>query len=192
MTNTIYVANACGHDDTCQSFGTVSVIDGATDTVTAIIDTGGFEPFGIAVNAVTKIYAVNVCGTNSDCATGTVAIMNKSMKTTTSVNAQSYPFFPEVDAVTNKIYVVNAFCNKVQHHGITCNNGPGSVTTIDGATGNVVNLALGDARSSWPRMQRRTASMCPILATTPRRSLPEPVPARCSSWRPAVPHRRYP
>ena len=46
--------------------------------------------------------------------------------------------------MTNKIYVVNSFCDKLQHEGLTCSNGPGSVTAIDGATGNTVNIAIGD------------------------------------------------
>ncbi len=60
VTNKIYVANACGNDPTCQSPGTVMVIDGntlATQTVTV-----GYVPDDLAVNPVTnKIYVSNFC-----------------------------------------------------------------------------------------------------------------------------------
>ena len=73
-------------------------IDGASNTVTATVNTQGFVPFGIAVNVVTnKIYAVNACGTSSGCDTGTVTIIDGATNLTSSVNVQSFPFFAEVD-----------------------------------------------------------------------------------------------
>ena len=60
-TNTIYVANSCGTDPACgrNSPGTVTVIDGATNTVTATVTVGLF-PLFLVVNPVTnKIYVTN-------------------------------------------------------------------------------------------------------------------------------------
>ena len=62
VTNRIYVANQCGSDPTCASDGTVSVIDGASNTVIATV-TVGSRPYGVAVNSVTnQIYVANICG----------------------------------------------------------------------------------------------------------------------------------
>ncbi|HZL68959.1 MAG TPA: hypothetical protein VFC29_16685, partial [Candidatus Limnocylindrales bacterium] len=61
VTNKIYVGNACGNDLTCKSAGTVSVINGATNSVVpvAVGDTG-LNPALLAVNATTdRIYVPN-------------------------------------------------------------------------------------------------------------------------------------
>ncbi len=66
-TNKIYVVNNCGNDPNCASNGTVTVIDGATNTVTATV-TVESNPFGVAVNPATnKIYVANICGTDVTC-----------------------------------------------------------------------------------------------------------------------------
>jgi YVTN family beta-propeller protein len=146
VTNKIYVANACGNDVNCQSHGTVTVIDGATNNTTTV-DVGAFRPFGVALNAVTdKIYVVNVCGNDPACASaGTVTVIDGATNNTTPVNVESFPYFAAVDSVTNKVYVVNAFCNKLKKHvGLDCSSGPGAVTAIDGATNNIVPVTVGD------------------------------------------------
>src|ERR1039458_10287626 len=62
LTNKIYVANHCGNDPACASGGTVSVIDGVSNTVVATVTTGS-HPYSVAVNSVTNnIYVSNNCG----------------------------------------------------------------------------------------------------------------------------------
>ncbi len=197
VTNQVYVVNNCGDDPNCASTGTVTVIDGATNTITATLNVGAgpyfaavnpvtnkiyvansscslkqlpcsnpgsvtvidgatnatttlslvdFAPFGIAVDAVTnKIYVVDTCGADPNCAgSGTVTVIDGVTNNSVPVNVGTYPFLLAIDAVTNNIYVVNAFCNKLEKHvGLTCSNGPGTVTAIDGATNKTVSLGIG-------------------------------------------------
>src|SRR5271165_5007753 len=65
-TNKTYVAN--------YSDGTVTVIDGATNSTTTV--TVGFYPYAVAVNAATnKIYVANSCGSDPNCnSLGTVTV----------------------------------------------------------------------------------------------------------------------
>jgi YVTN family beta-propeller protein len=150
VTGKVYVANGCGDDPTCASQGTATVIKaGGPQT----IPLGGYEPFGLSVNPVTnEIYAVNSCGASLPCGSsaGSVTVIDGSSDTvepSSPVNVGLFPYFAEVDAVTNKVYVANAFCNKLTRHtGLTCSSGPGTVTMIDGLTKNtvVVHAGIGD------------------------------------------------
>ncbi|MGA7753163.1 MAG: hypothetical protein WCB05_10030, partial [Candidatus Sulfotelmatobacter sp.] len=72
VTNTMYAVNDCGNDPTCNSLGTVTVINGANNS-TASVNVGAY-PYVAAVNSVTnKIYVANQCGTDLTCnSVGTV------------------------------------------------------------------------------------------------------------------------
>ena len=147
VTNKIYVPNACGNDPTCQTYsGTVSVIDGASNTVVATITVGSF-PYWAAVNTATnKIYIANTCG-DPTCQTysGTVSVIDGVSNTVIeTVTVGSFPYAPVVNAVTNKIYVPNSCGNDP-----SCSpspHSPGTVTVIDGATNNTVSVNVG----VWP------------------------------------------
>jgi hypothetical protein len=67
--NKIYVTNVCGDDPTCQSPGTVSVIDGTTlSTRTVTIGFSGSSPHAVDVDSqANKIYVTNGCGSDSTC-----------------------------------------------------------------------------------------------------------------------------
>ena len=60
-TNRIYIANYCGNDPACgtTSPGTVSVIDGATDTVVATITVGLQSEFDILNLKTNTLYVSN-------------------------------------------------------------------------------------------------------------------------------------
>jgi DNA-binding beta-propeller fold protein YncE len=90
----------------------------------------GILPQGTAVNPVTnKIYVVNSCGNDPNCASsGTVTVIDGPTNNTLSVNVGAFPDTAAVNAVTNKIYVVNN-CGS----DLTCSS-DGTVTVIDGAT----------------------------------------------------------
>ncbi len=76
VTNKIYVANN-GYD------GTVTVIDGATNTTTTVA--AGTDPELVAVNSVTnKIYVP----TKQD---NTVTVIDGATNNTTTVNVREYP-----------------------------------------------------------------------------------------------------
>ncbi len=116
-TNKIYVGN----------FGTntVSVIDGATNSVTAILTVGvaGSAPISVAVNSVTnKVYVANQ-------SSGTVAVINGADNTVATVAVGSSPAMVAVNPVTNKIYVANQNSN--------------TVTVINGADNSTSTVTTG-------------------------------------------------
>ena len=132
--NKIYVPN-CGNDPSCTaSPGTVTVIDGATNTVIATVNVG-VRPEAVAVDSAThKIYVANNCGSDKLCGSvGTVTVIdpNNNYKTV-SVKVGFFPIALAVDSMTDQIYVVNSCGNDFE-----CQSA-GTVTVIDGGTNNVV------------------------------------------------------
>ncbi len=128
-TNKIYVVNTCGSDPSCSGGnGTVSVINGLTNTVDATI-TVGVVPEWLVINPVTnKIYVTNRHS-------NTVSVINGATNTVTkTINVGSHPTYGDINTVTNKIYVVN--------------NGNGQGTTmsvIDGNTDtNIATVTVGN------------------------------------------------
>jgi len=90
----------------------------------------GSYPQSSAVNSTTnKIYVVNYCGNDPNCASsGTVTVIDGPTNNTLSVNVEAFPVTVAVNSVTNKIYVVNN-CGS----DLFCSS-DGTVTVIDGAT----------------------------------------------------------
>jgi YVTN family beta-propeller protein len=117
VTNKIYAVNA--------GDSTVSVIDGATSTVTDTVTVGSIsDSYGtaVAVNPVTnKIY---VAGSFA----GTVTVIDGATDATTTVTVGSIPKGIAVNPVTNKIYVVDEG-----------SMGTSTVSVIDGATNTVTD-----------------------------------------------------
>ena len=132
-TNTTYVVNYCGDDPSCQSNGTVTVVNGATLSTQEVAV--GVEPYSVAVNSVTnKIYVANLCGSDPTCqSNSTVTVIDGATLSTQTVNVgyssgSQSPFGVAVNSVTNKIYEVDG-----------CGSDPscqsnGTVTVIDGVT----------------------------------------------------------
>ena len=90
VTNKIYVCDWSG--------GSVTVIDGASQTATATV-TVGSNPNNVAVNPVTnKIYVPN-SGSN------TVTVIDGATNATTTLSGVQAAAFVAVNPVTNKIYV---------------------------------------------------------------------------------------
>jgi DNA-binding beta-propeller fold protein YncE len=137
ITNKIYVANGCGANGSCNSAGTVTIIDGATlATQTVNVD---IQPYGVAVNETTnKIYVANTCGTNSNCTgTGTATVIDGTSLATQSVALDYLSYDVAVNATTNKIYIDN-------YYGTDPNgNSAGTVTVLDGATLSTTRVAVG-------------------------------------------------
>jgi YVTN family beta-propeller protein len=108
-TDTVYVAN--------YGSGTVSVIDGATDTVTATIMVGS-APVGLAVDGATDtVYVANA-------GSGAVSVIDGSTNmVTATVAVGTEPEGVAVDKSTDTVYVAN--------------NGSDTMSVIDGATNNV-------------------------------------------------------
>jgi YVTN family beta-propeller protein len=111
VTNRIYVTDECGTDPTCsfQNNGTVSVIDGATNSVIATI-TAGNDPRFVAVNPATnKIYVSN---RNTDNVTVIDGATNTVIKTIT-LGSGTHPNVIAINTLTNKLYVNNQAVNSV-------------------------------------------------------------------------------
>jgi YVTN family beta-propeller protein len=125
-TDKIYVVNKIP--------GTVSVINGATNTVTATIVVGSLgciltsdcNPIGVAVDPSThKVYV-----TNSDDAT--VSVINGTTNTVVAtIDVRNNPQAVAVDPSTHKVYVGTGQFN--------------SVTVIDGATNTVIATTPNDS-----------------------------------------------
>jgi YVTN family beta-propeller protein len=142
-TDTIYAANDCGSAETCSSTspGTVSVINGTTNTVTDTI-TVGQGADAVAVDQVTDtIYVANgcfpaVCSSPAN----TVSVINGATNlVTATINVGLFPSELAVDETTDTVYVAIA-CGSDP----TCNS-PGSVSVIDGSTNTVtttVNVGI--------------------------------------------------
>ena len=128
--NKIYVANYCGNDSSCQSAGTVTVIDGATDHTATV--TAGFSPYDVRANPLTnKIYVPNFCGNDVNCqSNGTVTVINGADNSTATVTVGPAPYQAAINTATNKIYVANA--------------GGNTVTVIDGATNATTPVTVGN------------------------------------------------
>ena len=142
LTHTIYVANYCGNQFGCNATpapGTVSVIDGATNTVTSTV-TVGDGPGVILVNQVTnKIWVLNSCGNNLNCeisgdnshTIGTVTQIDGATLATTTANTGQGSGAMTVNAVANKAYVSN--------------NTDNTETFIDGITLATATVNVGSA-----------------------------------------------
>jgi YVTN family beta-propeller protein len=141
VTNQIYVPNNCGHDVSCHTHsGTVTVIDGVSNTVTATV-TVGSGPDQAVVNSITnKIYVANSCGNDPTCtypySGGTVTVIDGVTNNPTTVDVGIHPDALDVNSVTNKIYVANQ-C------GDDPNCGSSTMTVIDGATLATTDVAIG-------------------------------------------------
>jgi YVTN family beta-propeller protein len=122
VTNKIYVDNYCGNQFGCNANpapGTVSVIDGATNSVTGTV-TVGYGPVIILVNNVTnKVWVANSCGNVSNCVIsgddsqviGTVTQIDGATLATQSVNTGKGQAAMAVNAVANGVYISNSTDN---------------------------------------------------------------------------------
>jgi YVTN family beta-propeller protein len=126
VTNRIYVANG--------GATTVTVIDGATDTVLTTVDISN-TPEYVAINRVTnKIYVARFSSPYG------VAVIDGATNATTFVAGQVGPSHVAINETTNRIYVINS---------------GGSVTVINGASDSVIttiNNSNSGANFSNPRM----------------------------------------
>jgi len=144
LTNQIYVVNQCGHDYSCRSNGTVTVINAVNNVNTTTSVPIGAHPGAVALNPVTnKIYVANLCGYDPTCRTHqeTVTAMDGITLATPTFSVgfdQGYVADPvAVNPVTNKIYVL-----------ADCGNDPNcqsasAVTVIDGTTNSTVMVPVG-------------------------------------------------
>jgi YVTN family beta-propeller protein len=149
ITNKIYVVNHCGNDpngcttDGSGASGTLSVIDGATNTVTNTLNVG-IEPGVVLANTVTnKIYVGNACGSNPQClisgqaTTGSVTVIDGVTLGIQTVVADYGSDAMAFNPVVNQVYVANK-CGVDP----TCASN-GTVTLIDGVTLTTSRVTVG-------------------------------------------------
>lgn len=137
VTNKIYVANMdnCGTGP-CDNFGSITVVDVASNSTTNIYDPVVFGPHGIAVNSSTnKIYVSNFSTTTSSNDGGVTILdgITNSFIHVTDPNAQTGGCYGPVvdnlavDPATANVYVAN-FCSS-------------NITVINGLTNTPTTLA---------------------------------------------------
>ena len=119
MTNKIYVANFCGNDASCNSGGTVSVIDGATNTVTHTVAVGQGPGLIFADPATNKVWVLNSCGTSLACVLngdnshviGSMTQIDGATLATSTANTGQGSGAMAYNPVANKAYVSNSTDN---------------------------------------------------------------------------------
>lgn len=129
VTNKIYVANiGCAGPFGCGNPGSITVLDGTTNSTTTIIDANANGPTAVAVNSVTnKIYVANFWSGNVTEIDGAT----NSITTITDSNASGLVSYAvALNPVTNKVYVIN---NNIEGFD-SGSNASGNITVIDGAT----------------------------------------------------------
>jgi YVTN family beta-propeller protein len=106
-TNRVYVANGLAEHVGTGGSNSVSVIDGATETVLATIDVGD-RPAGVAVNSITNRTYVANSGSN------TVSVIDGATNLViATIAVGSQPTDVAVNAVTNRVYVGNVSSHNV-------------------------------------------------------------------------------
>lgn len=141
VTNIIYVANTGGG----SSFGSVTVIDGATDTYVATMSDGNSDaPQAIVVNSETNIvYVANNVSGNVTHYSGSTRNLNGTINVGSSLGTIGVGTGPAALALNpgaNLLYVVNSGVvngSQINHGGIsvvnTTSNGVSTVTDTSGA-----------------------------------------------------------
>jgi YVTN family beta-propeller protein len=118
LTNKIYVTNECGNDpNNCSTDGsganeTLSVVDGASDKVTATL-TLGIQPAVTLMNLLTnKVYVLNICGNDPTCVVhgngntvGTLNVVDGQTLSNTSINVGLGVSSIAVNPLANQVYV---------------------------------------------------------------------------------------
>lgn len=141
-TNKIYVANRVSDFTAGANPGSITEIDGATNSTTTITDPNAISPYSVAVNSATnKIYVANG-GDYPGLNHGNITVIDgatNAITTLTDPNALD-PRAVAVNEATNKIYVANGNDSAL--------DGNGRVTVIDGAT-NAISF-VSDPNGSFP------------------------------------------
>jgi YVTN family beta-propeller protein len=131
LTNKIYVVNYCGNQFGCNATfadGTVSVVDGVSNTVTNTVTVGVGPALIFADPGTNKIYVMNSCGSTLSCdatgnntnVIGSVTQIDGATLTTAAVNTGQGSGAMTINTVADKVYVSNSTDN--------------TETLIDGAT----------------------------------------------------------
>ena len=145
VTNKIYIANSGSND--------VTVVDGATNTVSTINDTHATSPVAIAVNSLTNmVYVANSGSNNVSVFSGATGSTPAAYVTTITNGNGLGPSAIAVDANLNQVYATNSTSGNVSvingaTNAITATvfSGPGpSAVAVNSATGFFYVVNAGD------------------------------------------------
>jgi YVTN family beta-propeller protein len=128
VTGTIYVVNSAS--------GTVSVINGVTNSLTATVNTGS-NPIAVAVNPLSNMVYVANNGSNN------ITVINGATNTTSTVTDPNAigPMAVALDPLTNVVYVANFESNNLTVINGAGNNVAATVGVGNNPTAVVVNPA---------------------------------------------------
>ena len=140
LTNKIYVVNYCGNQFGCnQTFadGTVSVVDGVSNTVTNTVTVGVGAALIFADPGTNKIYVMNSCGSTLSCdatgdnsnVIGSVTQIDGVTLATVTADTGKGSGAMTINTVADKVYVSNSTDN--------------TETIIDGATFTTQTVNVG-------------------------------------------------
>ena len=137
VTDTVYAANSCGNDRSCNSPGTVSVIDGATNAVTATIAVGS-GPDAVAVDQATDtVYVANA-------GSGSVSVIDGATDTVTAtITVGADPKGVAVDPITDTVWVTNSSSDSVSVISGVTNTVVGAIPVGSGPAGVAVDATAG-------------------------------------------------
>jgi YVTN family beta-propeller protein len=134
VTNKIYVANVgdTGHNGT--NIGSITVIDGATNSTTDLVDPMALGPHAVEVNPVTnKIYVANL-GSKAISGNGGITIIDGATESITAITDPNA--MTACSTISNATVAVDPSRNLVYVANHCSNN----ISVIDGATNSVVTV----------------------------------------------------
>jgi len=142
VTDKIYVVNNNRFGFSNTTIGNITVVDGASNTTSTVIDPNAMKPAAVAVNPVTNtIYIANLGGYPGPNHGNVTVIDGASNNATTLTDPNALaPASLAVNTVTNRIYVANLNDSAL--------SGSGGITIIDGAANSLTNVR--DTRASSP------------------------------------------
>ena len=140
-TNKIYVATSSGAHDVYS----VVIIDGATNTWTAVTDPAGPGPDALAVNPLTnKVYVANFGGDTNQ---GSSTVIDGTTGAVINIADRSveWPYAVVVNPQLNRVYVAN-------HDNVSLGTN-GGVTVINGLTNGFITIRDPKATTeqNWPK-----------------------------------------
>ncbi len=137
----VYVANACDSSSSINcTYGTVSVIDTATDQVTGSPIPVGYEPFGIAVSPDgSRVYVGNPRASGGAFGNGTVSVIDTATNAVTAtIPVGGNPIGVAVSPDGSRVYVANACDSGINN----CTSTSSTVSVIDTATDQVTGSPI--------------------------------------------------
>jgi DNA-binding beta-propeller fold protein YncE len=132
ITNKIYVANNGNVGKNGTNIGSITVIDGATNSITNLVDANANSPHAVAINPVSnKVYIAN--------ANSVVTELDGATNSITTITD------PSATNSCNSFGTSNVVIDSTRNLAYVANCGSNNVTVIDGTTNSVVTVTDSSA-----------------------------------------------